>query len=92
MRRKPEYASFSSYLGGSALPASFINNLDIPAVTTISGFTAVPTPAQAFYSSVENQLQSLKSKDLSGAAAQPTAVLMAAGAAAAGVLGFAAML
>ena len=81
---------------GAALNASAIaGTAGIAGITpaaSISGFSALPTPQQSFYSSVIAAESSIASKDLSGAAPQATGMVMAAGAAAAGVLGFAAML
>ena len=80
-------------LASAALNASAI--IGTGAVTPIasqSGLSALPTPAQSYVSSIAAAEASIASKDLSGAAPQATAVVMAAGAAAAGVLGFAAML
>lgn len=93
LRGRPEFSSFATFLGNGAIPSSVTNIQDgVPAITTRSEFSALPTQAQSYFSSVYNAEQSIIRKDLSGAAPQPTGILMAAGAAAAGVLGVAAMM
>ena len=83
-------------LAGAALNASAIVGTGGLAVITpavsVSGFSALPSAQQSYISSVIAAQSSIASKDLSGAAPQATGMVMAAGAAAAGVLGFAAML
>lgn len=62
-----------------------------PAVS-LPGYTALPSSQQSYIASVASAASGIASKDLSGAAPQATGMVVAAGAAAAGVLGFAAML
>ena len=82
-------------LASAALNASAIVGTGGVAVTPISslpGYNALPTSAQSYIASIASAEASIASKDLSGAAPKATGMVMAAGAAAAGVLGFAAML
>ena len=92
LRGKPEFTTFSSLLGTTAIPTEVTDINGIPTITAIPEFTGLPKDAQDFYSSVYDKAQSIIRKDLSGAAPQPTGILMAAGAAAAGVLGVAALM
>ena len=83
----------STNLVGYALNASAIAGTGaVTPVASLSGFNALPTSQQSYLQSIASATASIASKDLSGAAPQATGMVMAAGAAAAGVLGFAAML
>ncbi|MCJ1270704.1 hypothetical protein MMC22_010601 [Lobaria immixta] len=87
----PEWSSVSSVLA-TAFPNFDIDIGDIIDATTADDFTLLPTAVQSYIVSFNKNADSIISKDLSGAAPKPTGAVMAAGAAAAGLLGVVAML
>lgn len=60
--------------------------------TALFGYSALPSDAKAYFSSINQAQESIITKDLAGKAPRPTGALAVAGAAAAGVLGLAAVL
>lgn len=89
----PEWSSVSSVLAtATAFPYLDIDITSLIDATTIDDFTLLPTAVQSYIVSVNKNAYSIASKDLSGAAPKPTGAAMAAGAAAAGLLGVVAML
>lgn len=72
-----------------------IDNLlaeDLSDITPLPEWTSLPKEEQDFIVSVNKAANSAYSKDISGGAPKPTGAVMAAGAAAAGLLGVVAML
>lgn len=76
----------------TAFPDDDIDIGEIIDATTAADFTLLPTAVQSYIVSFNRKADSIISKDLSGAAPKPTGAVMAAGAAAAGLLGVVAML
>ena len=70
-----------------AVPTNTNTNSTLP-----EWFTKMPSDAQSFWSSAAGAAQTIISKDAYGNAPRPTGVIAVAGAAAAGVLGVAALL
>ncbi len=80
-------------LASAALNASaIVGTGGVTPAASMSGYSALPTSQQSYVASIASAASSIASKDLSGAAPQATGMIVAAGAAAVGVLGFAAML
>ena len=65
---------------------------DLSDITSLPEWTSLPKQEQDFIVSVNKAANSQYSKDVSGGAPKPTGAVMAAGAAAAGLLGVVAML
>lgn len=76
----------------TAFPDDYIDLNEIIDATTAANFDLLPTPVQSYIVSFNNKADSIISKDFSGAAPKPTGAVVAAGAAAAGLLGVVAML
>ncbi|KAL8716025.1 MAG: hypothetical protein Q9225_006287 [Loekoesia sp. 1 TL-2023] len=96
----PKYSSYHSILA-TAVPSADLAKVEIDPnkfattavpYTALSGYDALPTDAKAYFSSINQAQESIITKDLAGKAPRPTGALVGAGAAAAGVLGLAAML
>ncbi|MCJ1466496.1 hypothetical protein MMC07_005115 [Pseudocyphellaria aurata] len=89
----PQWPSYSSVLATAFDTATFdFVADDLSDITTQPEFTGLPKNVQDYVVSVNKAANSVVSKDLSGAAPRPTGAVMAAGAAAAGLLGVVAML
>lgn len=92
-----QYTSLSQKIASvitdtAVFPGPTPTDTTVPITTTAPELAKADSDVQSFFSSVYQAEQSIISKDLIGAAPQPTAVIMAAGAAAAGVLGVAALI
>ncbi|KAI4173986.1 MAG: hypothetical protein LQ346_008301, partial [Caloplaca aetnensis] len=96
----PKYQSYHSILA-TAVPSADLANVEIDPTkftttvvpyTVLSGYSALPTDAKSYFSSINQAQESIVTKALAGAAPKPTGAIAVAGAAAAGVLGLAAVL
>ncbi|KAL8927039.1 MAG: hypothetical protein Q9208_002584 [Pyrenodesmia sp. 3 TL-2023] len=96
----PQYQSYRSILA-TAVPSADLASVEIDPTkftttvvpyTVLSGYDALPTDAKAYFSSINQAQESIVTKALAGAAPKPTGAIAMAGAAAAGVLGLAAVL
>lgn len=96
----PKYQSYHSILA-TAVPSADLAKVAIDPskfattavpYTALSGYDALPSDAKAYFSSINQAQESIITKDLAGKAPRPTGAIAAAGAAAAGVLGLAAIL
>ena len=92
LRTQSAYKSFSGLLD-AAVPTGVSDLVNgPPTITALPEFSGLPKEAKDYFSSVNAAQQSILNKDLRGAAPKATGMIMAAGAAAAGVLGVAAMI
>lgn len=89
----PQWPSYSSVIETAfeTVTYDYVAD-DLSDITTQPEFTGMPKNVQDYVISVNKAAESIVSKDLSGAAPRPTGAVMAAGAAAAGLLGIVAML
>lgn len=89
----PQWPSYSSVIETAfeSVTLDYYQD-DLSDITSLPEFTAMPKDVQDYVISVNKAAESIVSKDLSGAAPRPTGAVMAAGAAAAGLLGVVAML
>lgn len=88
----PQWPSITSVLATAFASVDDYTIDNLSSLTSIPEFTAMPKNVQDYVISVNKAIESIISKDLSGAAPKPTGAVMAAGAAAAGLLGVVAML